>query len=220
MFLLKSQKNELLDLIVNAGFDPLQFELEEYSNENKEVLSVRSTTHPEFHFYFIKSPDSTGNTVIYSPGKESHREQEYLTITWDSRRTPFFNWLQYLKREIEAPDKWQELLDASKSINWEITEQQNSKFTYQEVVEIENSIKIIKTRITDLPLLAEQTQRINEKLDYIKSKAETFGRVDWKNLVIGTLITLVMQLSLPREASKLLWIIFKEAFKKMLLISN
>lgn len=219
MFLLKSQKNELYDLIVNAGFDPLQFELQEHQEGAREVLSITLTTNPEFSFYFFKTSNVAANTIIYSPGEHSIKTQAE-TDMWNIKTAHFTLWLDCLKREIEAPDKWQELLEASSSINWEITEQQNSKFTYQEVVEIESSIKIIKTRITELPLLTEQIQQINEKLDYIKNKAESLGRVDWKNLVVGTLINLVIQLSLPPETSKLLWAIFKEAFKKMLLISN
>lgn len=81
MFLLKSQKNELHDLIVNEGFDPLQFELKEYRDENRKVLSLTSTTNPDFRFYFIKRTDRSEHCVMYSPGEESQLEKNY-TAAW------------------------------------------------------------------------------------------------------------------------------------------
>lgn len=67
--------------------------------------------------------------------------------------------------------------------------------------------------------MPDQLKMINEKLDYISEKAKSLGRVDWKNIVIGTLITLILQLALPQETSKALWMIFKDIFQHYLLIS-
>ena len=53
----------------------------------------------------------------------------------------------------------------------------------------------------------------------IAEKAKSFGRVDWKNLFIGTMIGTIVQLALPSETGHALWLLLKEAFKKVILIS-
>lgn len=123
MFLLKSRKNELFDLIVNAGFDLLQFELKEINatSTTKEITKVTFTTDPKFYFAFYIENGTGLHHVFFKPANESP-DTTYVTHGWSTEKESFSLWLQYLKREIEAPDKWQELLEASKSMNWEITE--------------------------------------------------------------------------------------------------
>lgn len=212
MPLLKSQKNVLFDKIVSKGLSPLQFDIKE--EKKFTIISYKNSNH----YFKINSYES----IHYSPGYKTFSNNVDLSIhpdAWNSICAFFSAWLRDLLREIEQPDKWNDLLESSKQISWHIELEPNSRFTYSEVLEIENSIKQIKSDIKSLNLLPEQLQLIDAKLDYLCDKAKTLGSIDWKNILMGTLISLVVELALPSDTAKTLWHIFEKAFKKVIAIA-
>lgn len=204
--LLKSQKNDIFDAIVSNGLSPSQFDVE--SINYKFVVKYLNS---DYAFTFEPK------RVLFSPGDEDPSESQSVS-TWNEKIMFFVCWLDYLKREIGQPDKWAEFFEASKQVEWKLSDEKNRQFTYQEVQEIEASLNLIKSKIVTLGLLSEQLKLINSKMDYLCEKAKVLGTVDWKNLVIGTLIATILQLGLPSETSKALWVIFKEIFQKIISI--
>jgi hypothetical protein len=128
-------------------------------------------------------------------------------------------WLKYLNRELDQPDKWAGMFESSSQIGWTPDERDNVQFTYVEVHEIETAISRVKVGMQDLGLAKEQINIMEAKLDYVTERAKTVGKVDWKNLFIGTMISTIVQLALPPETGHALWLLLREAFKKVLLIS-
>jgi len=49
----------------------------------------------------------------------------------------------------------------------------------------------------NLELDPQQLQRIEDQLDYLVEAAERVGRLDWRNLVVGSLLALVLQAIVP-----------------------
>ena len=211
MSLLKIQKNVLFDEIVSKGLNPSQFIIDSHT-----LATNISFKNSKYYFQIIGSISS----IDYSPAKDALRKK--ILIPKDNRwavvLSYFRLWLDYLLREIEQPDKWDDLLESSNQVHWHIEEEQNTRFSHQEVLDIESSVKQIKSKIESLGLLPEQLRLIEARLDYLCDKAKSFNRIDWKNFLIGTLISLVVELALPQETVKTLWHIFRDAFKHVILI--
>lgn len=214
MSLLKIQKNVLFGEIVSKGLNPSQFTID--SNALATTISFKNST-----YLFQVSSDISGNIdrIDYSPAENNLVSSIRIKGNrWTAVLSNFRFWLDYLLREIEQPDKWNDLLESSKQVHWHIEEEQNTRFTSQEVLDIESSVKQIKSKMESLGLLPEQLQLIEARLDYLCDKAKSFNRIDWKNILVGTLISLVVELALPQETAKTLWHIFGDAFKHVISI--
>ncbi len=214
MELLQSQKNKLFDLIVGAGLSPLQFDVF-WSADGTQLTEI---SYKNSRYYFKLYLVQTGRRVTFCPGKTTVKENVNYS-GWVTLVSWFEIWLENLKRELSQPDKWTELLKSSEQIKWDNQEGENSQFSYQEVEGIYASVNQAKVKIAELGLVENHLRLIGAKLDYIAEKAKTLGKVDWKNLMMGTLITLVVELALKPETTNALWAIFKEAFQRIILIS-
>ena len=124
-----------------------------------------------------------------------------------------------MQREISQVDKWSDFVKAANQVKWTIDDEYNTPFTYVEVQEIRASVNIAKSRIRTLKLSEDQLHLLDAKLEYIAEKATRFGRIDWKNILVGTLIGTIVQLAVSPETAKEIWSIISEVFKKVLLIA-
>lgn len=220
MELLRIQKNKLFDLIVDAGLSPLQFEIIEPTRDKAETkISYKGSNYSYIFFHISTEWGGTQNHAIFSPSEKTIKSEPFSYSDWDAQIPVFQLWLVYLMREISQPDKWSELLKSSEQVRWDSQDGENSQFSFQEVEGIYASVNQAKAKIAQLELSQPQLRRIEAKLDYIADKAKSLGRIDWKNLMMGTLITLVVELALKPETTNALWAIFKEAFQRIILIS-
>jgi len=221
MHLLKSQHNDIFDLIIQAGLSPSQFTIGKVqdpvtilSGFEKTRISVAESE------YFLEFAIEQGKHIVrLAPGSQKFTEAYQIKSEWSEKRKYVSLWLQNLKREIDQPDKWADFLKSAQGIEWDLTSSDNERFTYQEVEEIIASKERAKIRIAELHLPPEQLRLIEERLDYIAEKAKSLGKVDWKNIMLGTLVALIVQLALPPETTKALWLILKEAFQRIILIA-
>jgi hypothetical protein len=216
MQLLPSQKNSLFDAIVKGGLSPVQFEYAEpEGTSGKDTLLTFKGTKFSFLFH---TAIGGNRSVRFSPGSEKV-EEGFEIDSWYHISALFQGWVVCLAREISQPDKWGAFLKAGRDLRWTISDEENSQFSYVEVQEIQASIQNAKAEISHLELSQEQLLLVQSKLDYIAEKATTLGRVDWKNLFIGTLIGTIVQLAVPPEMAKEIWSLFAFAFKKIILIA-
>jgi hypothetical protein len=111
--LLTTQKNGLLPIAQNAGFDPAEFEWDEDNSFPEErvigfsigrevirtdALIVSVLVHKASGFYCKFGR----NTLVVSPGADGLIQTIHIT----DRRVGFREWLTYLKREVGSPDLW------------------------------------------------------------------------------------------------------------------
>jgi len=220
--LLRSQKNELFDIINESELSHSMFELVESSTSNSFIIK---TIYDSFYMK-IKLQPSTASFKFYieiTPWEESVREAKLSEKTWKNVVYVFSKWIGDLEKELTIPDKWAELEKYTEDFHSEISlkdDGANTQFTFQEVKEIEASTERAKAEVAKLDLLQEQIEQINGKLDYIAGKAQTSSRRDWKNIAVGTIINTIVSLSLPPEASNAIWKIIQAAYDKILLITG
>jgi hypothetical protein len=221
MYLLKVQKNDIFDLVVQTGFSPLQFTIEEIKDAVTILSEIEKTriAMVESGYYFELAIVKGKNIIRFSPGSDKLAEEWSIPPSWSEKKKYISRWLQNLKQELDLPDKWADFLKSGQTIEWNLASSEGERFSYQEVEEIIAAKERAKIKISELRLLPEQFHLIEGKLDYIAEKSKSLGKVDWKNIMIGTLVSLVVQLALPPETASALWLIFKEAFQRVILIA-
>lgn len=218
MILLKSQKNELFDQILEVGLSPSQFDFEETVSDflARDMVTVLRFKNSNYYFKFDFRDSQHYST--FSPGNDKLIQQEYPG-DWSHQRECVSQWLGSLKREVELPDKWGQIFDSAKQIGAVGVDQENTPFTFVEVQEIQGAAERAKHNISQLTLQEDQFKLLCQKLDYVADKAKTLGRIDWKNLFIGTIVATTVQIALPPETARSLWMLVREAFQKILLIT-
>jgi hypothetical protein len=209
MKLLISQKDALFDLIEMSGFSPHQFQQIEvkskYNSENSFELRFNNSE------YFFLFDFSNGKYMQRScPGEYTYLEKG-TNGTWDEQFASFGNWLQYLKREITAPNKWERLRVEMESLNIQFNHDED-KFTVVEYEDVVAKINVLKQQLGTIGLLPDQVAAISNKLDHLTEYAKTMNKFDWKGLFVGTMISIVIQLEVNHENANALWRLIKRIF--------
>ncbi len=157
----------------------------------------------------------TSHYAIFSPGNDNFAEQNYPG-TWEYQLQYAFRWLTNIFREINSTNKWDRLYKeiAEIKINYENDE---GKFSATEYEELKHKIDSLKNGITSINLLPEQLAAINTKLDHLTLLAKDMNKFDWKGLFVGTIISIIVQLSVTPENAKSLWALIKQVFSNYLL---
>lgn len=218
MKLLASQKDTLYDLIEKANLSPSQFELVESSSTIKagEIATTVKFKSADFYFTFETGKNlSEPHYAIFSPGENNYVDQNYPG-TWEYQKQYFFRWLNNLNREINSPNKWDRLTKEIEGITLNF-ENEEDKFSVSEFKILQENILSLKEGILTLSLLPEQVSAINNKLDHLTDLAKEMNKFDWKGLFIGTLISIIIQLSVTPENAKSLWDLVKKIFSNYLL---
>lgn len=208
MQLLPSQANELFDLIVNYGyFSPSQFS---FDRENSVVYFKDST-----YKFAIYEARGTPYYVSLSPG-ESKVLDEFGVRSWSHLKPVFLDWLRYLQRETIILDKWSRLEEEIKYLMVP-AQSNNERFTHNEYLEIETKLNLIIKSLPSIPLLPEQLSAITNQLNHIQETANNLGKFDWKNLFIGTIISVIIQLEVTPENAHAVFQLIKRVFEGMFL---
>ena len=198
--LIKSQKNEVLILIKQAGLDPMDFAWEEREEHEDEFSTDDSNTN-RFH-RLLHQPSTYAcmfgkNFLSSTPGPNSQESYE-IHPDWNGRYAGVQRWLSYLKREVETPDLWASLAQEQELLSAEPTGTTNTPFTPEQLIQIKQGVDQLRTYLTNTYSLAGENLRVvNAKLDYLIHASKELGRVHWKDIFISTIIGIAWQLALP-----------------------
>jgi hypothetical protein len=218
MKLLPSQKDELYNFIEEVGFSPMQFDFEErlsrFSPHQKATILMLKNSDYFFSFDTNRN-SSTEHFAFYCPGQEAHTENAF-TQSWVSQKNCFGRWLNYLKRELETPNKWERLNKEIQSLKFNLIPEEG-KFTVNEYEELKSKLLILTGQISNSKLPIDQINIINDKIDHLTDLAKDMNKFDWKSLFIGTIVSLIIQLGLTQENAQLIWQYIKMTFNNYLL---
>ncbi|MGE5944417.1 MAG: hypothetical protein ACM31G_08780 [Flavobacteriales bacterium] len=215
MKLLISQKDALYKLIEDSGyFSPLQFEISEIGSTGNRFAIVEFK-NSQFRFEFSDSVYANSYILNYTPGKHQYSENT-SHLHWLKCLEQFQMWLENIYRESTTPNYWTKFKD---EVSYAVlgASFDNSKFSINEFEELNAKMDILKNQLNTLPLLIEQQNAISEQLDRLNELAKDLGKFDWKNLFIGTMISVIIQLGVTREGANALWELIKAVFSKYFL---
>jgi hypothetical protein len=94
---------------------------------------------------------------------------------------------------------------------------EEDKFSFNEYGDLKAKVETLKNSINQIGLLSDQVLTINSKLDHLVDLAKEMNKFDWKNLFVGTIISMIIQLSVTQDNAKALWILIKQIFNNYLL---
>lgn len=229
MLLLKTQKNDVFNIIKNHGLDPLNFRWEKTkSNLSKGFVSCLWYKDAPYYFEFdmlimlIGDKHEVRYRARYCPGEEKEPVKVQTCYNWEAVSYNVKKWLMSLQKEIEGPDLWEQVSKyAPKELVTLQDERGNEPFSDPELKSIRVSIDNLKIKIEqNFSLNPEQMDYVKERLDYIADKAEKFGRHDWLLFFLGCIFTIASYLTFPKEQAGLLWKLVKECFTGILAIGS
>ena len=211
--LLKSQKNLVFQCIQNFHFDPANFEWydQEISGRFRAESRISpAIRHKDTGFFFCFDALGDDHKCIFSPGTESTQEQ-ISVLGWDEQFHYFQRWLQYMQREVEQPDLWDQFTQNSLANNMKVgTDEDNRPFTRSEIKSLTKSIEGIRTYMLENGAETEkQILLANSRLDFLIQEVKHRGRRDWFFLAVGLLLTTCTELALSPEKMRTVLDLFK-----------
>ncbi|MDR2890128.1 MAG: hypothetical protein LBV18_00730 [Alistipes sp.] len=195
MKLTRNEKNTFFKILSNNSVDPAGFEFV----EENEGLTVKSKSEKDWYFQLSTHVTFNGfvrYSVSFFPRPIDNQmlpDEEYASF--HNVLTRFDKWAGYLREEIGAVDLWSAIKDES-SLNKQNFDS-TSQFTPQQILQIQSGIDEIKIKLAALPEIRDNIEIIHRELDSLKDSADKFSRKDWRNLFIGSLMSLLFQNIIP-----------------------
>lgn len=219
MQLLKTQKNELYDLIGSEGLSPSMFGIR-YSREDDDYyeysqcwykLEAQENGYAKFYFNI----DSTN--VKFCPDTSKYI-REFRFENWDTTKLTFLRWLRALKEEISVVDKWDQLEKELQqaNVNFDVG---NDKFSHKEHEEIVSHMYVLKQGLIDIPQINENLESINKRLDHLTDMVGELGKFDWRSLFAGTIAGILTQIGATPDNATKLWELVKLTFSTIKLLN-
>lgn len=211
MRLLLSQKNELFKIIEFSKFlTPGQFSLKEPQDGHDNSFSI-NLRNSDYNFTIFEDTNYIKSFYVnYVPGIDVYKEISG-SLGWSGIIEQFHRWIDNISRELNEPNHWARLEYEISTINFS-TNFNNAKFTVREYEELKSKIELVSQNLNSIPLLLEQQKEIRHELERLTELAKDLGKFDWLNLFIGTIINIIIQLSVTKENAAMLWTLIKATF--------
>ncbi len=210
MQLLTSQKNQIYNYLTRTHyFSPTQFKFDESEYKGKITTSLKFI-NSEYYFNFIEDSQYEGFYLNYSPGQELIK-QVTTNVNWDIGFDHFITCLGNLHRELLSPNLWERFQTEITEIQL-ISNFDNSKFTNLEYEELIKKLDYISEKVNSIPMLEYQKNEIIISLQRLEGLAKELNRFDWKNLFIGTMMSVIIQLKVNHENTTIIWNLIKDVF--------
>jgi hypothetical protein len=191
--LLKSQRNDVLQILRANDFDPRQFDwnvaLNKAGTRDIDVLTHRTSGY-QYAFDWFDGPRGSGHYAVFTPAADSPEGTDYPG-SWDYQAQYFARWLGFLAREVQAPDLWAEILAGEPLLESQLLDDaDDSPFSADEVAAIKRGIEEVKVYLrAELPPGSEPTVRA--QLDRLEENLAGQGRVTWAQMAIGAFVGMV-----------------------------
>ncbi|HBB94217.1 MAG TPA: hypothetical protein DC054_02395 [Blastocatellia bacterium] len=196
--LLRSQTNELFELVQQNGFQPSEFEWQETVGMGSKKL-VSQLVHKTSGFYFCFD-NYSGFSSFWSPSYEVLHGAAN-TKRWKTQTDQFSIWLSYLKRETESPDLWKTISQEAQVLESAAdADTSNAAFNSTERAYIVQGINEIKQFL--LTAHKVDPELVEARLNYLIESSERVGRKDWINLLVSVLVGIVISAALPPETTR------------------
>lgn len=211
--LLKSQKNQIFNIIQSRGLTTFNFEWKYSKLDADSTYQAPCLLYKDTNYYFVFDylENMSSYAIRYSPCDDKPFFYDF-GMNWNSIYQHVDSWVYYLKREVEEPNLWEEINKYSElgGIQYKI-EKENELFNIQQAHQITVGIDNIRAYLLETVIIEEDINEINKKLDSVVEKLNTMGKVDWMNQFVGTVINLSMSLMLNPEQGNAIMSIFKSA---------
>jgi hypothetical protein len=209
--LLRSQRNRVYELLRENGLEPAEFSWAK--EEIAGSLVVSRLNYREGEYYFQFTSHEVNAWCIACPGQYRSLDYEYPK-NWEEQEAVLRKWMQFLKRELAAPDPWGELAKYKVALGVrEIQGECNEAISAVEAEGIGQALsRLADGLVRDLKLDEAGAAAVRAKLEYLAQAARRERSLDWVYTALGVCASLGAALALPESMTPALW----EAFQKEL----
>lgn len=211
--LMQSQKNEVLTLIKAAGFEPTEFNWEDWKSSDAQFSKLIHT--PSHSYLSFGYNQQYLFTLEYSPGA-AKREESRVIASWPETKQVVANWLSYLRREVDSPDFW-EIVEQEKTLlrSAPASDEDNAPFTPEEKLKVLAGLKEIEQYLLEAHRL--DPQLVSGQMKYLAGATDRVPKIDWRQIFAASIIQIIMEGSLTgdnaRAVFRFAWNIMKPVFQ-------
>jgi len=206
--LTRIQKNAILPILIKHHLNPADFKWEQFVTTEPKLFAdgagwsnakflASKVIHSPTGYYFVFGAYIT----IRNPGTTRKHAEDPHKNNWQTKLENFETWLLKLSEEIEAPDLWasvgqeRALANAASS-----AETDNNPLNQQEQELASESLKEIRSKLLSMEQFNErQAAIIDGQFKYLGEAVGRVGRKDLLLLTFGSLVTIIVALSLTQE---------------------
>ena len=208
--LMKTQRNEVLDVLRDAELNPDEFAWTKITLEeipmgaDKGIVSclVHRPTDYRFEFDVRHKRQFWGK---FSPGRESRQDYEEI-YSWEAMLGVVGIWALCLKRELDAPDLWNEIQRERKLLQSTIDAAGDDSFTNKEQGQIRDELLQIKQYIVEQVESGRELRAyVEERFDYLEAALSRMSRTDWLHTAIGVIVTVAVGVGLTADEARTLF---------------
>lgn len=236
-FLLKKQHANLTrPLIVENGLNPDDFDWKTHLSIFTPNMEVSRLVHKPTGFYFSfdyfqldyfgKRPKRWS---VRSPGWHEVVDDR-PDGSWESQQVFFNDWLDLLRQELNTPDIWSSVEQGKDLFAYHPTSNEsNTPFTKEEQKTITNRLSELQFQLlefiesegsTSAENLKSIRKIVKEQFDYLSDAASRISRVDWKNLALNSIVTIVVTAAFAPDARQVIFQFLMAAFRELLRSQN
>lgn len=217
--LLKTQKNEVFEFLESTNLEPANFSWTSVKSSLHSNLFVPRLSHRDTRFYFQFDLGGKPDSIIrreenhcceFSPGETVPILRQFPG-SWAGLLGYFVQWLNNIKREIEAPDLWAEMEKYKVAFSLAPPEQiLNEPIPTYEAEKISEKLSLLADKIEEqFKLTDEQNKFVRGKLNYLAEAVKRQRSIDFVYTVIGVSVTIATALALAPDKAKGLWELMK-----------
>jgi hypothetical protein len=195
--LLRSQANEVFQMVRDAGLDPTEF-----AWEVKD--SSPQLTHKPSGFYFRLNLDKNDGKYRgqYSPGRSRPDALSPSASSLSGLMPYVTDWIENLAREFAVPDFWEAAAE-QKALARAAEASENEPFTAAERELIGKQVRELSAYVRATGAYTDgEIRSLNSKLDYLVDSANRMGKKDWINSSIGVLFTIAWGMAMAPDVTK------------------
>lgn len=201
MRLLNSQKDQIFVLLQKHNLAHQHFEWFISHDILATSIPFSVLRHQNSSFYFAVAYLESEFICVYSPGEETEVATERIpqyadpygetmqTFGWSGVLACLSGWLNFLVRELEAPDYWHTILQQK---IMPTTTLPNTSFTPDEQLRLKTELVNIKKHVMQTAQASQILEaKIDEHFAYLSDAVERMGRKDWLHILIAILVQTV-----------------------------
>lgn len=222
----QSKINELLKIVIEEGFTPLEFLFPDlnslefnttefapgYATEYKFIYQANE----QYKFTFYYHETAKIYDPRYLPGVTYDEEMIKGSISFDNLHETFRNWLRELKVELEADKYFKSIFNRKNQPIVINAETSDEYFSESEIKKIETYFDDIKKQLLQLDLTKEQIIGLEAKIDDFIASSKVDKKGKWVDYIIGGLFSAVISLAINPDTANKLYFIIKQGIETII----
>lgn len=201
-----SQRNQVLKSIERQGLDPAAFKWTEKARSVNDpprghgegLVSV--LLHSSTGYSFTFDLRHTAPLVEFVPGSKNLKRVEPCKSLPEAM-DHVLEWLSALKKEVDAPNLWAEIVQASRIIEAADAAEDKPFSPKQKQHLIADVDEIRRLLIEQHELTGERLKLVESEIDYLKGAVDRLSQRDWGMVVFTTFVNIAIKLGLDPEGA-------------------